>query len=154
MLVEKLGLRHLSGSFLTACADNLTKREKNDVVRSLVEGLAFLQSHAVDLGGEVKPGNIFIVKSSPIGCHAVFVAQPPTSGSKEESITKLADLLEFVWTSGEARDCLTFAQEAVLSDMRKEDTNAMSLNKLSQHVAFWPEQKVLNFFIAVSEVSS
>ena len=137
--MDKRGLRHLSGSFLTACADNLTNQEKDDVARSLVEGLAFLQSHAVNLGGEVKPGNIFITKSSSTGCHAVFVAQPPTrnSGSKEESITKLADLLEFVWTSGEVKLRLTFAQEAVLSDMRKEDTNTMSLNKLSQHVAFW-----------------
>ena len=152
--MDKRGLRHLSGSFLTACADNLTKQEKDDVARSLVEGLAFLQSHDINLGGEVKPGNIFIVKSSPTGCHAVFVAQPPTrnSGSKEESIVKLADLLEFVWTSGEVRDCLTFAQEAVLSDMRKEETNAMSLNKLSQHVAFWSKEKVLNFIIAVSDV--
>ena len=28
----------------------------------------------------------------------------------------------------------------------------MSLNKISQHVAFWSKEKVLNFFIAVSDV--
>ena len=42
VLMDKRGLRHLSGSFLTACADNLTRQEKDEVARSLVEGLAFL----------------------------------------------------------------------------------------------------------------
>ena len=40
------------------------------------------------------------------------------SGSEEVDIIKLANLLEFVWTSGQVRGHMTFAQDALLADMR------------------------------------
>ena len=47
---------------------------------------------------------------------------------------------------------MTFTQDALLADMRNRLSLAPSMNEISKHVAFWPEEKALNFFIAVSEV--
>ena len=101
----------------------IDNREKDGVAQSLVDGLVFLQSNDINLGSEIKPENIFIIKSASTQCHAVFVARPEINNirSKVENIVKLADLLEFVWTSGEVISCLTFTEEAVLSDMRNWD---------------------------------
>ena len=126
VLIKKTGLRHLSaGCFLTSAANSLTNSEKDEVARSLADGLAFLHSNQVYLGDGIKPQNIFVLKSATTGCHAVYVAQHETSnsGSKEVDIIKLADLLEFVWTSGQVRGHMTFAQDALLSDMRNRHLN-------------------------------
>ena len=152
VLIEETELQHFSaGCFLTS-ADSLTESEKNEVARSLADGLANLHSNQIYLGNGIKPQNIFVLQSATTGCHAVFVARHETSdsGSEEVHIIKLADILEFVWTSGQVR--LTFAQDALLSDMRNRFPGRLSMNEISKHVAFWPKEKALGFFIAVSEV--
>ena len=149
VLIEETELQHLSGCFLTS-ADSLTESEKNEVARSLADGLANLHSNQIYLGNGIKPQNIFVLKSATTGCHAVYIARHEASanGSEEVDIIKLAEILEFVWTSGQVR--LTFAQHALLSDMRNRFP--VSMNKLSKHVAFWPKEKALDFFVVVSEV--
>ena len=130
-------------------SSTLTDKDRADVARSLAGGLAFLHSKNICLGEEIKEQNIFILKSEATGCHAVFVAQNKSKGiSKEEDIAKLADLLELVWTPGK----LTFTQEALLVKMRNRLSHAPSMDEISKNVAFWPEEKALDFFIAVSEV--
>ena len=143
--------RYLSGTYLASTT--LTAKDQDDVARSLAGGLAFLHSKNICLGEGIKAQNTFILKSEDTGCHAVFVAQTDSSRrSKQEDVIKLADLLESVWTSGRVRGYLTFAQDALLVRMRNRLSPAPSMNEISKHVAFWPEEKALNFLIAVSEV--
>ena len=152
VLIKETELQHFSaGCFLTS-DDSLTESEKDEVARGLADGLAHLHSNQIYLGNEIKPQNVFVLKSATTGCHAVFVARHETSanGSEEGDIIKLADILEFVWTSGQVR--LTFAQDALLSDMRNRFPGRLSMNEISRNVAFWPGEKALDFFIAVSEV--
>ena len=133
---------------------SLTEKDQEDVARSLAGGLAFLHSKNIHLGEDIKPQNIFILKSEATRCHAVFVAWTDSSGiSEEKDVFRLADLLEFVWTSaGKVEQYLTFAQEALLVRMRQRLSDAPSMNEISKNVTFWSEEKALNFFIAVSEV--
>ena len=150
VLIKETELQHFSaGCFLTS-DDSLTESEKDEVARGLADGLAHLHSNQIYLGNEIKPQNVFVLKSATTGCHAVFVARHETSanGSEEGDIIKLAEILEFVWTSGQVR--LTFAQHALLSDMRNRFP--VSMNELSKNVAFWPKEKALDFFVVVSEV--
>ena len=134
-------------------SSTLTDKDQEDVARSLAGGLAFLHSKNICLGEGIKAQNTFILKSEASGCHAVFVGQADFSRtSKEEDVVKMADLLELVWTSGQVRAYLTFAQDALLARMRDRLSHKPSMNEISKHVAFRPEEKSLDFFIAVSEV--
>ena len=151
VLVGKNELQYLSGSYLTSAI--LTAKDQDDVARSLAGGLAFLHSKNICLGEGINAQNIFILKSEATGCHAVFASLDDSgSRSREEDVLKLADLLESVWTSGQDRKYLTFAQDALLVRMRNRLPHAPSMNEISKHVAFWPKEKTLDFFIAVSEV--
>jgi hypothetical protein len=145
----------LSGALLsTRC---LSATETEETARCLAQGLASLHSINIYLGSDINAAKVLLLYKTSGEVQAVFKTEKALSINKRdttkenEDIDHFADLLCCIWSSG-IQDNLTFTQREMILTMKERNPGEISMAEIAGHVAFWPQETVMDFLTSASEV--